>query len=244
MAENQLTFNRIEKKFLVPAEIFPEFFAELREHLVPDQNPKYTINNLYFDTPDYAMIRKSIESPVYKEKLRLRWYGNGSPDDAAFLEIKKKYKGIVYKRRENLTNEDISKILASPLSYEMPKDTQIWREITYLRDYWKPIPMTYIAYDREAFAGKEDKELRITFDRNLRYRKDNLNTSDYSSSPIMDGSNILMEIKFPGTSPLWLARLLSKYEIRQSSFSKYGTCYKNFLIADFKDKYLGGNKNV
>ena len=35
---------------------------------------KTTVRNIYYDTDTYLLVRRSIEKPVYKEKLRIRSY--------------------------------------------------------------------------------------------------------------------------------------------------------------------------
>ena len=96
-------FNRYEKKYLIDAKDFKWLLEKLKERMEPDKYNKdgrlYKISNIYYDTPDDALIRASIEKPVYKEKLRLRSYGVPGIYDEVFLEIKKKYNGMVNKRR-------------------------------------------------------------------------------------------------------------------------------------------------
>ena len=111
---------------------------------------------------------------------------------------------------------------------------QISREIDWFMQFYHPAPAVYIAYDREAYAGIEDSELRITFDRSLRWRDHDvdLRAGDYGN-PILGDDQILMEIKIPGTAPLWLAHLLSENHIVSTSFSKYGAYYKQAVLTPY-----------
>ena len=102
-----------------------------------DEYGRSTICNLYYDTPDYLLIRRSIEKPVYKEKLRIRSYSKASSDSTVFVELKKKYNHVVYKRREALTNKEA----VNWLSGEKPTsvNNQITSEIDYFLQYYEPL---------------------------------------------------------------------------------------------------------
>ena len=207
----------------------------MAEYVKPDVYSNYTIRNIYYDTPDFQLIRTSLEKPVYKEKLRVRGYGAPGDRDTVFVELKKKFEGVVYKRRITLEcGEAVRYLKGEPLA----APSQISREIDwFLRNY--PIgPAAYIAYDREAYAGVEDSDLRVTFDTDLRGRNwdVDLRLGDYGER-ILPQEAILMELKIPGSAPMWLARLLSENGIFATSFSKYGTYYKQLLGAEPKRGY-------
>ncbi|MFT3950919.1 MAG: VTC domain-containing protein [Oscillospiraceae bacterium] len=96
------TFMRTEKKFILTAKQAEQLRTRLADYITADQYGEHTICNIYLDTDDFLVIRRSIEKPVFKEKLRLRSYGVPTRESPVFLEIKKKYKGVVYKRRVSL----------------------------------------------------------------------------------------------------------------------------------------------
>lgn len=223
MTETKLTFMRHESKYLVPAEKFDAFWTELEPCVEPDTFFESKVCSLYYDSDSYELIRASLDKPVYKEKLRLRSYGVPERDGTIFVELKKKYKGIVYKRRVQLSELSAMDWIAGG---EMPGDGQIIRETDWVIRHRKLYPKVYIACDRLAYRGREDSELRITFDRSIRWRDTDLMLSagDFGEELLRDGQR-LMEIKMPGSAPLWLSRLLSKHGIFPTSFSKYGTCY-------------------
>ena len=189
------------------------------------------IQSLYYDTPEHLLIRTSLERPAYKEKLRLRAYGEPGALRESYLEIKKKYDGVVYKRRIVLPAREAALYLKSGL---LTKPSQISREINWLRNRLPLKPKVFIGYDREAYAGIkgiENPELRVTFDTNLRYREDRLDLRKGDDGyPLLDSEKVLMEIKIPGAVPLWLARLLSENDIHMTSFSKYGTYYQSVVM--------------
>ena len=229
MQETVFTFKRYERKYLLSAAQYERLWAQLEEHLVPDRFFQSTVCSLYYDSEDFRLIRHSLDKPIYKEKLRLRSYGVPGPDDPVFVELKKKFKGIVYKRRVVLPARLAEQYLAGEA--RPAEDGQILREIDYVLATNRLLPQVYIACDRCAWVDREEPELRITFDRDLRWRDTDLSlTAGSHGQPLLDGGEILMEIKVPEAAPLWLSQLLSELEIFSRSFSKYGTCYTRDLL--------------
>jgi SPX domain protein involved in polyphosphate accumulation len=230
-------FNRYEKKFIISDEIYRAIKPQLEEYMEVDEHSRngefYTICNIYYDTPDNEIIRKSIEKPTYKEKLRLRSYGVVDSKDKVFLEIKKKYKGSVNKRRISLTLEEAGHYLKTG---QKPKtknrlSEQILNEIDFLMlRYHNLQPAVFLSYDRNALFGIEDKNFRITFDNNILTRRYDLGL-DYGiyGEPLLDKDQWIMEVKINKAAPIWFAELLSRYQIYPASFSKYGTEYRKAL---------------
>lgn len=234
MADN-FTFKRYEKKYLLNRKQYESLLQGLQPYMQLDQYGLHTICNIYYDTDQFDLIRTSIEKPPYKEKLRLRSYGVPAEGGKVFLEIKKKWKGVVYKRRIAMTLEEAENYLEKGKA--LPGDGQIEREIDYFVQFYNPKPKMYIAYDREAYFGKEDNALRITFDRNIRSREEDLQLElGDAGKLLLDREYRLMEIKVSGAFPMWLAHILSELEIYPTSFSKYGNIYKqnvNRLMQEF-----------
>lgn len=224
-------FQRVEKKYLMTAETYQLFQKEIQAYMQADQYGLHTICNIYFDTISDELIRNSIEKPAYKEKLRLRSYGIPNYNSQVFLEIKRKYKGIVYKRRVAMTLKEASYYLEHGIR---PKnDSQILKEIDYFIKFYEPIPKLYLAYDRVAFFGKEDNNIRMTIDANIRSRKDELALEQGDRGELLlEQEMYLLEIKVPNAYPIWLAEILSKLEIYPISFSKYGNIYKQNLLKE------------
>lgn len=229
MAEYQGVFERYEKKYMLNEQQYNALCPMLDGYMETDHYGLHTICNIYYDTPHYDLIRASIEKPPYKEKLRLRSYGIPKDDSTVFLELKKKYNGVVYKRRVPLTLSAAENYLAKGI--RPPKDHQILHEIDWFLRQYDVSPKAFIAYDRIALFGTEDPNLRITFDNRIRWRDSVLDLSkgDWGNLLLPSGQ-ILMEIKIPGTMPYWLAEMLTELEIFPYVFSKYGTCYKQHLI--------------
>lgn len=234
----QAVFERFEKKYLLDYPQYTALKAELETKMTADAYGLYPIRNLYFDTEDFRLIRTSLEKPVYKEKLRLRSYGAPAPGENVFMELKKKFRGIVYKRRISLPYEEATAYL---LHGERPgKESQILQEIDWFMDFYHPEPKVYLAYDRLAYFGKDDPELRVTFDQNIRWRGAPLDlVKNGPDRGLLPEDILLMEIKLPGAMPFWMSRLLSRLEIFPTSFSKYGLCYRKCL---FEQTAMGNQK--
>ncbi len=220
-----LTFQRSEKKYLMNDAQYRALREVLDEHMQADAYGQYTVCNLYFDTEHNDLIRRSIEKPDYKEKLRLRSYGTVTDEDKVFLEIKKKFKGVVFKRRITAPYREIKAYLTDGTP---PTDNgQIFREIDYFLRFYACYPKLFLSYDRIALSGVgEEKGLRVTFDRNIRSRTDRLDlTIPPDGESLLEDGVWLMEIKAPGAMPLWLTDALTRLQIYPTSFSKYGRVY-------------------
>ncbi len=229
MAKDIYIFKRIEKKYFVSPEQIESLMNKIKDLVEPDKHGVSTICSLYLDTPDFLLIRNSIEAKTYKEKLRLRSYGTPENQDKVFLEIKKKFKGVVYKRRVSLP---LCKAIKYIDTLEKPDDSQIMREIDYAMNFYNhPKPRMLISYKRMAYFAKDDENVRITFDSAVRYRTENLDLSDGDyGTKILPDDVIIMEIKTSGAMPLWLSKSLDECKIFPTSFSKYGTSYKHNLL--------------
>lgn len=222
--EIQCSFARYETKYRLTAAQQAFLERRMQAYMKKDCYGEYTICNLYYDTEDWRLIRASIEKPAYKEKLRVRSYGIPGAKDPVFAELKKKYNGIVYKRRISIEAEKADAFLSGTIPAE--RFGQIGRELQWFQLRNNTRPRVYIAYDRTAFAGMEDPALRITIDRNIRWRDTDVefHCGDYGA-PLLKPGEALLEIKSGGAYPLWLSSTLSEAGIFPTSFSKYGVCY-------------------
>ncbi len=226
---SQQVFNRVEKKYLLDSIKAEKLIELISLHIKSGEYPYTKICNIYFDTDNDELIRKSIEKPLYKEKVRLRSYGTPTQEDKVFLEIKKKFKGVVTKRRIGASLKEINNYLDNGIKIETKK-SQIFNEIDYCFKKYKLEPKIYISCERYSYSGKEDKDLRITFDTNIKSRNYDLKleNGDYGEN-LIDDKTYLMEIKTNGGMPIWLTQALSSLEIYPRSFSKYGNIYKKSI---------------
>ena len=220
-------FKRYEKKYLLNDTQYKQLSQVLNRYMQADDFPESEIHNIYYDTADFRMIRASLGKPIYKEKLRLRSYHIPSGEDKVFLELKKKFDGVVYKRRLVLPYQKTEKLLSRK---KCGDDSQIGREIQWVLDFYQPEPKMYIGYHRIALKDKDDSGLRITLDNNLRARGCDLSLAlGGHGLLLMERGQKLMEIKTLGAMPLWLAKALNHLEIMPTTYSKYGVAYQTGL---------------
>ena len=237
----QTVFKRYESKYILTKEQKDMVLRAMVPHMVPDKYGRTTIRNLYFDTDNYRLIRRSIEKPAYKEKLRIRSYCKASPDTPVFVELKKKYKGVVYKRRIPLLEKDAVNWICA--GNTCAKQTQIVDEIDYFLKYYGNLhPTVFLSYEREAFFAKDNSDFRVTFDENILCRQSNLSLeSDIGGNLILANGLTLMEIKCSGGIPLWMTEVLSKEHIYKTAFSKYGTAYQTLIYPKLREENTYGN---
>ena len=237
-------FKRKEMKYILNEEQYNHITGFMKKYMNLDEynqdGQHYTIANIYYDTHDNHIIRTSVAKPKYKEKLRLRAYGVPEMDSKTYLEIKKKYRGVVYKRRVTLTLEEAYKFIETREVPEIKRAKyvakQVYQELKYALDFYKPIPAIYLAYDRIAYFGKSPdeggpgRELRISFDFNTRTRREDvrLELGDHGE-PLTEPGWYIMEVKSGQLLPQWLLDYFTEQNIQRGSFSKYGNEYHRFL---------------
>ncbi len=234
-------FNRCEKKYLLNQQQYDAMLEKISDYMVMDtynkNNQFYKISNIYYDTINNDIIRACIDKPVYKEKLRVRSYGIPSVEDNVFVEIKKKYNGIVYKRRTQMQLKDAYRYLSGNVSasYIIQNNSninnQLLGEIDYYKNFYKIVPKVYLSYDRLAYFEKNDGDFRITFDTNITTRREDIRL-EYGSfgEQLLPENMYLMEIKINRAVPLWFTKIMSNLNIYPVSFSKYGTEYKKYIM--------------
>lgn len=227
--KNQIIFQRYEFKYLMDTRQLQAVLAAMAPHMVQDEYSHSSIRNLYLDTPDFRLIRRSLEKPVYKEKLRIRSYGRAGASEKVFVELKKKYRSVVYKRRISMPQDQALGCVAGT---ELWPENQIGAELAYAADFYKTLrPAVFLSYERDSYRGTEDADFRVTFDREIRYRREELTlNSDTWGIPILAPSQVLMELKVAGGLPLLMAHVLSEQGVFKTSFSKYGTAYEDILL--------------
>ena len=224
----QSIFKRYEKKYIITKEQSIQLQKAISQYMTQDQYGEYLVQNLYYDTENWDIIRASIEKPLYKEKMRLRCYGESSGESKFYLELKKKYKGVVYKRRIAIPAQSLIGNSVQAAITETP--SQISRELDFYMRSNGVSEKIYIAYQRLAFAGIADEGLRVTFDADVRFRLDDLSFSNSTAGQyILPDGEILMEVKALGGMPLWVANALSENGVFPTSFSKFGTCYTDYI---------------
>ncbi|MBQ3528107.1 MAG: polyphosphate polymerase domain-containing protein [Clostridia bacterium] len=223
-------FNRYELKYMLTEEQKARLLSYMSQYTVPDKYKNSTIRNVYFDTESYRLIRRSMEKPKYKEKLRIRSYEKALDDSTVFVEIKKKYDHVVYKRRLYMTENDAMQWICN--GKQPAERSQIGDEIDYFISFYRSLhPTVFLSYDREAFVSVLADDLRITFDTDIRARLSDLSLRHAPGGELLlPEGRVLMEIKTAGAIPLWLCRFLSEERLYKTSFSKYGTAYEKLIF--------------
>lgn len=227
----QKSFKRYELKYMISKEEKNKLMPLLEQYMDPCKFRTSQIRNVYYDTPSFQLIRNSLEKPMYKEKLRIRSYKDVETDkDEIFVEIKKKYDSVVYKRRLSMPMNSALEWLDGNLA--LKPDSQIGNEIEcFVERYDSLTPSMFVSYDRESFQGKEDKDFRVTFDTNISAEKGVVSLAiPEHVTRLIDEGHVLMEVKTATSIPMWMARFLSEEKIFKKSFSKYGTAYKELVL--------------
>jgi len=240
----QTVFKRYELKFILTLEQKEKILKTMSTHMQPDNYGRSAIRNIYFDTDNYRLIRRSIEKPAYKEKLRIRSYFQTTADSIVFVELKKKYEDVVYKRRLPLSEIDAMSWVCRKKA--CPFNTQISREIDYFIDFYGKLkPTVFLSYEREAYYDRTDGDFRVTFDENILCRQTDISLcSNVYGTPILPEGNVLMELKCSGGIPLWMVKLLSGERIFKTSFSKYGMAYTTLIFPAISQNNSINNKEI
>ncbi len=232
-------FKRYEFKYMLTSQQKEVILQAMEPYMQLDQYGRSVIRNIYFDTPDYRLIRRSIDKPVYKEKLRIRGYGEIGPESTVFVELKKKYKHVVYKRRVSLPLYEAMSWLGGEEHCAL--DTQIAREVDYFLEFYRSLrPAAMLFYEREAYYAKDGSDFRVTFDEDVLFRPTDLSLdSPVSGTPILPEGTVLMELKCSGGIPMWMVHALSSEKLYKMPFSKYGTAYKMLIHSKNNQEEFG-----
>ncbi len=228
----QTVFKRYELKYMLTPLQKEKILEAMSPYMQLDKYGRTTIRNIYFDTDSYRLIRRSIEKPAYKEKIRIRSYSQATADSTVFVELKKKYQKVVYKRRLPLCEADAMAWVCRERS--CPLNTQISREIDYFIDFYGKLkPTVFLSYEREAYYDKGGGDFRVTFDENILCRTtDVCLCSPVYGTPILPEGRVLMELKCSGGIPLWMVDVLTQEGLRRGSFSKYGEAYRTLILPE------------
>lgn len=240
----QTVFKRYERKYMLTSEQKQRIMQAMNPYMKSDQYGRTVIRNIYFDTDNYRLVRKSIEKPVYKEKLRIRSYDRATAQSTVFVELKKKYESIVYKRRLSLPEESAMGWIQGEIPCE--QKNQISMEIDYFLDYYQALgPKVFLSYEREAFYSLGGDDFRVTFDDTVLCRQNDLSLcSEVYGTPLLPEGTVLMEIKCNGGIPMWMTRVLSEERIYKTSFSKYGEAYRTIIFPQLQNADVNNSKGV
>lgn len=224
-------FSRYELKYLLDRQTYQQFSQDLMPYMTYDARGtaqgKYSITTLYFESPDQKIYYETRNKAPFRQKLRLRIYNEATLEDQAFFEIKQKHRRLVNKRRTQIMLKDAYDFIAKDdveldlTSYDV-SNRQIMKEIAAFRQHYELAPKLIVSYDRQAFQGLVDEDLRVTFDYNLRCRHDDLHIEHGPhGNHFVDEGSVILEVKVTHSVPFWLSRLLSEYKAPKNSVSKF-----------------------
>ena len=224
-------FSRYEIKYLIPYSVYEQLAQELLKRMTFDKyggsDGRYTIISLYFDSDDKRIYYETRNKERFRQKLRLRIYNSATLEDNAYFEVKKKFKKRVSKRRTSIKLADAYSYIEGikTKDHELNiSNPQIFREIDMFKNQYQLRPENIVSYDRQAFTGIEDKDLRVTFDFNLRCRMDDLHIEHGPHGiHFVEPELVILEVKVDHSVPLWLSRLLSELDCPKKSVSKFCT---------------------
>lgn len=238
-------FNRVEEKYIVNENQYRKIVAFFGDNMKTDEYSSdgkfYQICNIYYDTEDNNLIRTSLMKPIYKEKIRLRSYGVPNKDTKVYLDVKKKYKGVVNKRRSTLRLKEAYEFTETR---EIPKlesymNPQVLRELKHSLEYYDAQPKVFLSYERQAFFGSNDSSFRLTFDKNIITRREDIGLENgIFGSKLIDDGTYIMEVKYIERMPLWFVKILRENDLQKTSFSKYGTEYKKYIAENEEENYV------
>lgn len=209
----------------------------IRDHIWPYVEPdthgqEYPVTSIYLDSPDLNMYYSSVTGEKNRQKLRIRTYNNGRGDDCYF-EVKRRLNQIVKKERAVVRNEYVPGLLRGDLIRpEMlvnpDRDMNTLYTFCDLRETLQATPRMVVRYLREAYVGKMDEPLRITFDWQLTGLPSNaFDPTGWNASPSWleaPGAPMVLEVKFTDTFPIWVENMIRRLNLMRDSFAKYVVC--------------------
>ncbi|HSI66290.1 MAG TPA: polyphosphate polymerase domain-containing protein [Planococcus sp. (in: firmicutes)] len=234
----QEIFKRYEIKYLIPFEKYLSLRDKLMEHMKYDSygtnQGKYNIVSLYFDSEDSKIYLETRNKLRFRQKLRLRIYDQAELNSNSFFEIKQKFKNVVNKRRTVIPLHEAYDIIDKPekdidFSQYHASNPQILKEAIHFKQLYHLKPELIVSYDRQAFSGIQESDLRVTFDYNLMCRKQDLRIENGPQGfHFVDPNLVVLEVKVSEAVPFWLSRLLSEFECSKQSVSKFCTSVELF----------------
>lgn len=225
----QTNFQRVETKYVLDRHTLQQLEEDMKPYLIEDDYATSTISNIYFDNDNFQMIQDAIAQRHGREKMRMRTYASQPTEDSqVFLEIKKKANGVGFKYRLASNPIAVTNYIQHGIEDTTISDQRVKEEVEQLQERYTTLkPKMVITYDRYSMKGAQDKKVRVTVDSNICYRDYDVDlTSGRHGLPLLDADKVIMEIKVPGEYPDWMANILSKYNLIEQSFSKYGNAYR------------------
>jgi hypothetical protein len=220
--------SRYECKYLVLEAWVPEIRRIIGPFVRPDRfapqaGGMYRISSLYLDSPDLQLLRMAREGWSERMKLRARTYSERQ-EDPVFLEVKRRFNGVVHKTRARLARAEVRAPLRSH-AWGAPARSgpSELRQFVHLAQHFAVRPVRHVRYLREAYESRGGEPVRVTFDRALEQAegRDGELSPDGSRWRPLGLEGVVLELKFTGGFPLWMGALVARFELERRSISKY-----------------------
>ena len=221
----ELLFDRYELKYLVHAKQAAALLDDLEPYVKRDKNAGadgyYKITSLYLDSPELAAYWEKLDGEKYRRKVRVRTYGAGAAD--AFIEIKQRLNLGVAKRRTKLPVAAAESTLRALCTGRHEPGDAVLDEVYVLAKTERLRPTVIVSYNRAAFFDAWRRDLRITFDRNLKYRVHDLSLQGDPTRGrwFLPPDWYVLEVKFDRILPSWLCTALNRHDLKLERISKY-----------------------
>lgn len=209
---------RHEYKFVIPYEEMLSLRQKLDELLTLDRGNSYIVRSLYLDSYDDQDYYDKLNGEICRKKIRLRIYDTTS--DKVKLEIKAKYDYHQLKESLVINKTDANEIINGNYEFLLNYDNEVAEKIyLILKEGYKP--KVIIEYDRLAYITTTTT--RITFDYNIKRSTDfeNFFTDNINYVDLVDGKDVVLEVKFDRFLEPYISKVLEKYVSRYQSVSKY-----------------------
>ncbi|MEO0077959.1 MAG: polyphosphate polymerase domain-containing protein [candidate division WOR-3 bacterium] len=235
MKPTPLVSGRLEYKYVVPKSLLPELRAALRPYVCLDgfcaacPAQQYTVRSIYYDNRRLSCYDEKFDGFRLKKKLRIRGYNQPGPDSTVFLEIKRKQEDFISKSRAPVRWDQIEQVFAgygraTELPFA-PGSAEAEAAGRFLYNYYRRrmMPLVLVAYEREAFFGRFDPRLRLTFDRNIRSRLYPRLAELYVDRDLkfLIPGHFVFEVKFYMTLPQWVRSVVQRFDLQRTAFSKF-----------------------
>lgn len=234
-------FARYEFKFPITYDNMDRLLDDLMPYVEQDANTDesgyYTISSIYMDNDNWDCFYETINKDKYRQKVRLRVYGNTSDENSpSYFEVKSKFKGLVLKRRVKMVLKDAMAFMSACSNGENPNvddypcsNRQILKELKHIIERKHLKPVVVVSYERLALFDKEDPSLRITFDVNIRTRDYDVDlTKGTHGDVVSPDETAILEVKTDKHMPYWLSKILAKFDYRNQTFSKYCSHFSKY----------------
>lgn len=220
-------------------------YSQLRKrsypHLVEEYEGIHELSSLYFDTPDFELMREVQEEGAYQELFRMRTDALLMKESLVAMEIVKQFNG-----RKSLRSVLIPYVNAQSFLRNYRKhvlkvgvEAQISREIEYLVSGRNLVPKVVISSDRISVVSTKKGRLEMDFDFNIRWRTADLDLKKGNVGEFVDPTlNVLMTVKSEGNHPQWFRELVEELNLCESSFSSLMVTYKEQLFRKEKNNYV------